>query len=941
MKIHFQKTILTIVFIISGGIFSIAAAQQIEVTGKIIDKTTNTTLPGATVMLLHPNDSTFYKFASTKADGIFSIKGAEAGNYLLQVSFIGYQSFYKELNLTVGNSLVDLGNITIEQKKELLKAVEIVEEMVPVIINGDTIEYSAEAFKTQPEANVSDLLKKLPGVEVDKDGTVTAQGEEVKKVLIDGKKFFGDDTKLATENLPADMVKKVQIYDDLSETSKITGIDDGDRTKTINLKIKKDRKKGVFGNVTAGGGITAADMENFENEKGLYSGKFNINKFTNVMQLSTLGMLNNTNEQGFSFRDYMNFAGGVNNLLNSNGMKNAKNNSSGVPIGSNNNDGFTETGAAGINLNYDLTKSISIATSYFYNQSDKEIASTIDRQNFSEKSNFNSQQVDLENQLSRNHRINLEYKQKIDSTQDLTINTNLTYSDGNVSNYSTNTNLSTEGFFLNSSETSNYSVGTDYGINGSLIYGKRFKKKGRSLVTNFSVGNANNDKNYDLESSSNYMDSITTILSQRQNEINKQTDYSGKITITEPLGKRKYLELSYQRQNYNNDYEKAFYDITFSNNEVFNSLLSLNYDNSFVYDKYGFNTKINTEKSNLTVGAAIQRSDLDGKIVATDFALRRIRWNALPRLKWNYRFNKSTRLNLNYNSFVQEPSLEQLQPTLDNSDPLNLYQGNPDLKTEYSHNMKLRLMSFNQFNFTSLFAMLNSTYTKNKITSSQTIDSKFIQTTTPINVDFDYLLTGYLHFGTPIRPIKSKIKIGVNSTFNRSILFINTDKNFVNRYTNGFNFSIENRNKNAVDIEVGTKVSLTNTLYSENKNLNQNYVSAKYYADLVIEFAKTWTFNTEVNYTTYTSDLFANNPDIPIWNAYIAKRFLKGNSGLLKLAIYDIFNENIGIYRTSEANYIQDERITTLSRYVMLSFSYKIRRFGGKKKKKSTESENK
>ena len=301
--------------------------------------------------------------------------------------------------------------------------------------------------------------------------------------------------------------------------------------------------------------------------------------------------------------------------------------------------------------------------------------------------------------------------------------------------------------------------------------------------------------------------------------------------------------------------------------------------------------------------------------------------------KWNYTINKSTRLSFNYTTNVQEPTLGQLQPTIDNSDPLIIYQGNPNLISEYRHNARLRLMSFNKFSFVNIFAMLKGTYTKNKITESQTLDRQFIQTITPTNVDNDYALSGYIYFGSPIRPLKSKINLRVNSSYNKSILFVNSEANNVDRTNNGIDFSIENRTKDKVDIKVGTKISHNTTAYSISRSLNQEYLTTGYYSELFVDFLKTWTFSTKIEYTQYSGNQFVNNPSIPIWRAHLSKRFLKGKNGLLKLSVYDIFNQNIGINRTSELNYIEDERVTTLSRYVMLSFTYKVRRFGGKKKK--------
>jgi len=934
-----KKTILLLFLTLSLG-FS-AFTQTVNIKGKVVDGANQSTMPGATVMLLHPKDSTFYKFGITNATGDFSIKGAEAGSYIFQISFIGYASYYKDVTITTENKEIDMGTIPIETKKELIETFDVVEEMVPVIINGDTVEYNAAAFKVKPEDNVKDLLEQLPGVEVDKDGKVTAQGEEVKKVLIDGKSFFGDDTKVATENLPADMVKKVQVYDDHSEMSKITGIDDGDRTKTINLKIKKDRKKGLFGNVTGGGGLTANDWNNIEDEKGLYSGKFNINKFKDDRQISTLGMINNHNEQGFSYRDYINFSGGAANVMKNNGgnFRNL-NNTTGVPLNSNPNDGFATTKAIGFNWNEQLSKNINLATSYFFNEIDKHIYRQTEREYINDNQrNFNSLEKENQFELSRNHRINIKYDQDIDSTQDLIIKGDFSYAEGNINAKSINQTNDAEGSFLNATNNNNQSTGSDFRGNGSLTYGKRFKKKGRSFVTELSLGNSKNEKTYFVHSENSFLDTITNnrftlTTNQIQDENNNNLNYSGKISYTEPLGKSRYIELSYLRRNNNDDYIKEFYDITGPNTEVFNTNLSLDYDNTYVYDNYGTAFKINTAKSNISIGAAAQRSNLDGEIKTTDFQLTRTQWNVLPRLKWKYSFSKSSRLTFNYNTNVNEPGLQQLQPTIDNSDPLNIYEGNPNLKTEYMHSGTMRFMSFNQFSFTNVFAMINANYTKNKITNSQTLNSQFIQTTTPINVDNDLFLNAYFYFGTPVRPLKSKINIRLNSSYNKSILFINTTENNVDRITNGGSFSIENRRKETVDMSVGTSISHTTTNYSISENLNQKYLTNKVFADFLIDFKKDWTFSTEFEYTMYSGDQFDDNPDIPILEASLSKRFLKAKSGLLKLSVYDIFNKNVGINRTNNLNYIQDERVTTLSRYVLLTFTYKIRRFGGKRKKK-------
>ena len=919
-----KKALPTLLFFF---FISAAFSQTTTVKGVVKDHANNTTMPGATVLLLHIADSSFYKFGSSNQNGEFILLHAEKGDYTLQVSFIGYKTFYTPLKIDGSQQEITVDDVLLSSKSEEIKTVEIQDEMIPVQIKGDTIEYNADAFKTNPESNVSDLLKKLPGMEVDKNGTVKAQGEEVQKVLVDGKEFFGNDTKLATENLPADMVKKVQVYDDQSDLSKITGIDDGDRTKTINLKLKKDRKKGLFGTVEGGGGID-------DDVNAMYDNKFNINKFKEDMQISTLGMLNNTNKQGFSNRDYINFVGGGQNL--GGNFRNLNNNSNGVPISSgSSNDGLTQTLAGGINLNYDFTPTITFSGNYFYNQLDKDVQSISNKQYLTgnDTTNYKALENALENQLSRNHRLNIKYVQNIDSSQTLTLTGNLIYADSKNVNNNTNDNINNTGTYISRSKADNNYLGDYYSGTGDLVYGKRFRKKGRSFVLNLTASGSNNNKDYHILNDNNFFFADTT-TQQFQSEVSSDLNYQGKIAYTEPIAPSTYLELRYLHSNYQTDYDKRFFDINpTNNNETYNGNLSLIYDNTYAFDQYGLGIQLNKGNSNITTGVDFQQSTLTGKIESRNTSIENNNLFILPNFKWNYNPGKTAKLTLNYNTNAQQPTIEQLQPTIDNSNPLYLYQGNPDLEPEYNHVARLRYFMFNQFNFTNIFAMLSGNYTTNKITNAQSFDSLLIQTTQPVNVDYDYTISGYFYYGTPIRPIKTKINIGYNANYNKSIAFINAIKNNVDRITHTIDVSVENRNKDIVDAKTGARVTLNNTEYSLNSSLNQNFISTQYYTDLYIDFLKQWSFYTGLEYTVYNGDNFTDNPDIPIWKAHLSRRFLKGNKGLIKFSAFDILNQNIGINRTSQFNYIEDQRINSLGRYYMLSLSYKITRFGGKKKK--------
>lgn len=273
-----------------------ALHAQISLEGQLVDPD-NKGLPFATVVLLQGQDSVIAHYGVSDDQGGFKIKGVQKGDYIFQVTALGFESYYKPLELSTNK---DLGTVSIARKSEQLKAFEVAAERVPIAIKGDTVEYNAAAFQTRPNAAVEDLLRQLPGVEVDQNGNVKAQGEQVRKVLVDGKEFFGDDPKMATKNLPADAIDKVQVFDKKSEMAEFSGIDDGERNKTINLELKEDKKNGYFGKVTGGYGTD-----------NRYAGKFNVNRFSKNTQFSALGMGNNTNEQGFSFEDYIGLMGGI------------------------------------------------------------------------------------------------------------------------------------------------------------------------------------------------------------------------------------------------------------------------------------------------------------------------------------------------------------------------------------------------------------------------------------------------------------------------------------------------------------------------------------------------------------------------------------------------------------------------------------------------------
>ncbi|MEL6923550.1 MAG: carboxypeptidase regulatory-like domain-containing protein [Bacteroidota bacterium] len=412
-----MKKFLLILFV--NTMLSQLAAQSGQVQGVVMDST-ETTLAAATVVVLQQSDSVMVNFGITEEDGAFQFKRLAYGNYLLQISFIGYENFSAPFSLSENGAAFDFGNILLSTASADLEEVLVKAEHVPVSMSRDTINYNADAFKTREGAVVEDLLKKLPGVQVQRDGTIKAQGETVNKVYVDGKEFFGNDPKIATKNLPANAIDKVQVYDKKSDLAEFSGVDDGQESKTINLQLKEDKKQGYFGSIEAGYGTQER-----------YEGNFNLNRFAGKTQFSALGKINNVNQNGFSFDEYLNFMGGIGSFMQGGGEFSISS-EDGLPLDFGRNDGFSNSASGGLNYNYDFGKKSELHLSYFYN----ELRQTRDVQRFRENlfdgQSFNSETFENSLSANANHRLNAKLSIDIDSTQQLrfTANTTLTYTNG-------------------------------------------------------------------------------------------------------------------------------------------------------------------------------------------------------------------------------------------------------------------------------------------------------------------------------------------------------------------------------------------------------------------------------------------------------------------------------------------------------------------------------
>ena len=900
-----------------------STVQSQSLTGDVVgDK--GAPLNSATVVLLNPKDSTLEFFGITNEKGHFEVKSVKNGSYLMQVAYLGYQSFYKSLTYPY-NAANDFGTVVMKPKPIDIKEVQVVGEYVPLTIRHDTIEFNARAFKTKSDANVEELLKKLPGIEVDRAGNIKALGKDVKKVLVDGKEFFGNDPKVATKNLPADAIDKVQVYEKRSDESEFTGIDDGTRDKTVNLVLKDDKKKGILGDVTVGAGAGDASVSGGSGKYYLGSGK--AYRFSDKLQAAALGMLNNVNQSGFSFGDYMSFNGGMASMSGGN---------TAIMIGSNDGipmnfgqpeSGLASSGAGGLNLGYTWAKERRVFASYVFAGSNRSLAERTTTRNFTPERSFYEEQVANQVQRDTSHRINFGMRNRIDSTQTIIVNGNIGFSAGfsprNSVTHASENDLPVYTLSRISSGSSNSMSGS---ASGSYL--KKFNKNKSIFKIGANGSYSGNLSNSSYQNSTEYMvPAGTTVLSQFQDVATDNVSVSGNTSLTQRVKGKVYMEPSL-RIGSSNDHYKRTQGLPLNDAKVVDSLYSPDFRKKYQWLRPEVSLTRNTDKTQFTVAAGMEAGQMSSTLWDDTPEVSKHLYFT-PRLQWEWEYKTGRRVMLFYQTDVNTPSTSQLLPVPENSNPMAVSYGNRNLKPEYTNNVYLNWMIFDQFSFTSLMSGIDAGYTMNKINWSRTVDSQLKQTMTLVNVRNDYNASARLDFSTPIRKLGVKINLNLRESMNRGISIVNGTENLNTNFTHRVTLQVDNRKKEKWDVMAGGSFSLTDARYSIQTALNNRYVNLAGFTELRWNPTEKWNFAFKADVTNYTAQSFDKPVLIPLLSGEISYYFLKNNRGVLTLQGMDLLNKNTGIQRISELNYLQERQTNMLGRYVMLTFKYRLNKLGG------------
>jgi len=896
-------------------------AQNLTIQGSLKDSIAGRALNSATVSLVYAKDSSLVSFSRTNEAGVFNFKNVSPGAYLISVSYVGYIPKWVPV-LTGTEKTVEMGLIYMNDLNTM-STVTVTARRPPVVINGDSVEFNSENFKTAPNAVVEDLLKKMPGMEVDKAGGITVNGKKVTKVFVNGKEFFTGDPMMATKNLPADAVDKIQVYDRKSDQAMFTGIDDGSEETAINLKLKKDRNKSTFGKLNAGAGTPS-----------VFDAQGNVNVINNEEQFSAIGGANNTNRQNFSNRNIVNFSGGGGGRPGAGG---------GVTVNFSGGSGETDANAQGIADTY----SIGGNYSNIFNDKKTEFnanlsVSDVTRNNNSRSFTQNLTPGNAFNRISNSNSIAGNKQQNFGSTIDHKVSDNFSFrftpslglqQTTNYSEDSTQTYL-TNGNLLNSNTTIASSASDAVNAASTLLLRKKFAKKGRTLSSTLTQSfNRSNSTGTQFTQQLSYNQKILTndsILDQQNTRKGENSSYSANLIYTEPLGKKSLLEFnSYISKSIGSSSRKIYdYSTLTDGYGVLNTRLTNEFNSEYTYSGGGMSYRSNQKKYNFSTGVSLQKAVLDGENISAKTKLSQSFQDILPNATFRYNFSQTKNLNLDYRTSTNQPSITQLQPVLDQSNINRQSIGNPDLKRSYVHNLNIRFFSSKILAGKSFFSTLNASTTNNSIVNYDSVLPNRTILTRPVNVNGAYRINGSMNYGFGIKKLKSRLSFGLNAGLNNNISYANGVLNTIVTKSTGPSMSYTYIVDDVIDINLTARYSFSNTNNAVNPTLNTNFLTKVFGADMTNYLPLNIVLNQSFNYAINTGRAEGFNTAIPIWNASFSKFFLKNKRAEIKMSAFDLLNKNIGISRNVSQNQIVDRSYNVISQYFMLTFTYSLQKSG-------------
>lgn len=922
-------------------LFSTISFSQntITIKGKVVDASEKLPLESATIYITSAKDSTVIDYTISNRNGNFEIKTRGITQpVFLKISFMGFQDYKQQLNSVTED--IDFGTITMVENTTMLNEVVIESEIPPIRIKSDTLEFNASSFKVRPDANVEALLKQLPGVEVDTDGKITVNGKEVNQILVNGKPFFDKDGKIALQNLPSDIIDKVQVTDTKTKAEEISGQKASGNNASINLTIQEDKNKGLFGKFMGGYG---------SDER--YESSAIINYFKGKRKLSFLGSSNNINSTGFSMNEiFDSMRGGRNNSISNFG--NGSFNINGIQFGGGN--GITQSNIAGLNYADEWFKGFDSNASYFYTSANTDNDNRTRQTTFlpndandvdSITKSFTTESNSKTNSDTYAHNFNTQFEFKIDSTSTLFFEPKLIKANTKFKNNSSQFSVNENNELLNESIADRFSETENTTFSNNLEYFKSFKRKGRTISFSFNNENRKDDvTDQNISTTTSYFDNngnqeeILDIRNQVRHNRQTRDNYTAAVNYVEPVidSLRVKVGVQYNRQQsvedrVGYDFDEASQQYSNRNDLLTNYLTSKTNTinpNAGVY--------IEKEKINvgITLGTAITKFDNYSLYLGNETNLSKEYLLPSAKAYLNYKFTKSKSIWASYNYSVDFPSPSQILPVEDLTDPLFTYVGNAELNPNKYHYAYFSFRDYDYATRSGYTAYGGGSFYDSQIISSTIFDESAKRITTYENISGTYQGWLGINWNKSIKREAHRFRFGVG-------------------ISSGFGLSKGYTNQQLYDaksIRLSPRVNFTwdygellsinptyNFTYSETNYTNYNISSAsnfihRFNLQTTTYWPNNLVFGNDFGYTYNSNIADGFKKDFYLWNTSLGYNFLQ-KTLLFKVKIYDVLNQNLSTTRTISPETIRDEQNTVLKRYVMFSLTYKLEKFGGKEKK--------
>lgn len=923
----FQRILALLVCLL---LFSSVFAQQATLSGSIADTINYRPMAYSGISLIRQSDSVLVARQWAGNDAAFIFRNIEPGSYILLITRPTYADYQEKLTLQANESK-NMGTIVLLSKANLLKEIIVQEKKDAIRIKGDTTEYLVDSFLVNKSSSVEDLLKKLPGIQVDKTGKITAQGQEVKKVLVDGEEFFGDDPTVATKNIRADNVEAVQVFDKKSDQAAFTGIDDGEKNKTINLKLKEEAKKGYFGKASGAEG---------RDEKGerRYEYDAMVNTFRKKRKFSVYGAAANTNKTQLNWSDREKYTGGGSNTVvdDASGMVYSYSDNSGdfngvgiprtIYYGAFFSDKFNEDRHAltvnashkemqvdGFNNSY--TKYILPDTLYYNNQ-------------------FNT----INNRKMMNSASG-KYEVKLDSLT--TLKVNISSSQGTFNNQSIFRveSLNGNGAMVNNNNRTQINEGDNQSLSSRFNLSKKFRTKGRSLSSELEYTYTGSRSNGYLRSQTEFFNGDGSLKSASvidQKKINNSTVnmVRGNVVYTEPLSDKWFVVVDYDLKSTVNNSERFTYEKN-ANNEYANQLDSLS--NSLRYDilvsRGGLALKYNNKKLICSFGGKSSYTDLRQRNQISNVVNTQYFFNLFPAANLTYKIRNNSTFNAAYSGSTRQPSLQQIQPILDNTNPLDIYVGNPGLQQSFNNNINVSYNTYKALSGRSFYTYASYSFTQNDFTSFDSVDNQGRKVHKTVNVDGNKSASVWANYWFKIKSIDLGISQNVSGNYSVNNNFINGLSNINTNYNGRYGMSLYYAIEEKFEASVGGNFSYNYSLSSLRSDIKTKFWLQDYDASIAFFLPKQFKVGADItfNIRQRTSD-FDRNLNTTIFNAFISKGFLKKEQLLVKLTGVDLLNQNFGFNRTANSNYINENTYSVLKRYLLLSLVWNFSKGGANEK---------